>query len=63
VKLFLLQKENLTALAFAFNRGHAIKMLAKDLEARGLSLNKDDPVHEVDSETKRGKIIIYEQSK
>lgn len=59
MKVFAYQKNEITAIALGFNRGHAVKILAKELEKRGLSLEKEDPVVEIDLEAdKKGRVIF-----
>jgi len=58
MKVFAIQKDDITAIAVAFNRGHAVKMLAKALEIHDITIDKSDPVQEIDLETKRGKVTI-----
>lgn len=48
VKIFTFHKEHLTDVAIAYNRGQAVKLLAKELGNRGLVLTKEDPVEELD---------------
>ena len=58
MKVFAIQKDNITAVAVAFNRGHAVKMLAKELEIHNINIDKSDLVQEIDLETKRGSVTI-----
>lgn len=47
------------AIVLAFNRGHAVKLIAKELEARGAKLDKTDLVEEIDLEAEtKGRVII-----
>lgn len=63
MKVYTFRKANdpkTAAIILAFNKGHAVKMLAKALEAKGLKL-EDDPLVEVSVEDERkGKVIFFE---
>jgi hypothetical protein len=52
MKIFKCCKDGVAAIAVAFNRGHAVKLLSKEFEQRGLALSKQDAVIEVNTETK-----------
>jgi len=58
MKIFMCSKDGIAAIAVAFNRGHAVKLLSKEFEQRGLSLSKQDAVVEVDTDTKGAVHII-----
>ena len=64
MKVYTYKKAGLpkaTSIVLAYNRGHAVKMLAKALEARGMQLG-DDLVSEVDLDAeKKGKVIFIEE--
>lgn len=60
MKVYTYTKQGFTAIALAFNRGHAVKQIAKELESRGLEIG-DEPVSEIDTddpEFKRGKVFV-----
>src|SRR5208282_4508037 len=49
------------AVIFAFNKGHAAKLMAKELEKRGLAFVKEDPIEEVNPEDyPKGKVVVLE---
>lgn len=62
MKIFKCCKENIGAIAVAFNRGHAVKLLSKTFKERGIELSKEDAVIEVPTETKGEVHILYEQA-
>jgi hypothetical protein len=60
MKVFVCNKAGLTAVAVAYNRGHACKLLAKELESRSLTFSKDDPVVELNlDEPQKGSVSIF----
>ena len=64
MKVFACTKSGFAAVVVAFNRGQAVKLLAKELEARGLTLEKTDPVSEIptdEKETRKGYIFILSE--
>lgn len=59
MKVFTYHKNDISVIALAFNRGHAVKILAKELEKMGMILGKEDPVIEIDLEDdKKGRVIF-----
>lgn len=59
MKVFTYHKNDISVITLAFNRGHAVKLLAKELEKMGVVLEKEDPVLEVDLEDdKKGRVIF-----
>jgi len=59
MKIFTYKKDNKVAVILGFNKGHACKMLAKELEKEGKSLEKTDTVSEIDlKEETKGKVIF-----
>lgn len=59
MRLFVYHKNGITALAIAYNKGHAIKILSKELASQGIIL-ADEPVTEVEYEDeKKGKIFLF----
>jgi len=54
VKVYVCQHQNGYAVAVSYGRGHAVKMIAKALEAEGFTLTKQDKVDELTLETKKG---------
>ena len=60
MKVFAYVKDGNIAIIMAFNRGHAVKLLAKELEARGLELSKENnTIVEIDIEgEKKGKALL-----
>lgn len=51
--------KNFVALAMAFNRGHAAKLLGKELEARGIELTKEYVISELDpEENPKGRVML-----
>lgn len=61
MKIFKCCKENIGAIAVAFNRGHAVKLLSRTFKERGIVLSKEDAVIEVPTETKGEVHILYER--
>lgn len=61
MKLFSYNGNNQVLVVEAFNRGHAVKQIAKHLEYAGFSLSPNDPVVEIvlDQEPK-GRIHILD---
>ena len=60
MKVFTCKGLGITAVAVAFNRGHAAKMLAKEFEARGLKLDKTHLITEItiDKHKPKGQVIV-----
>ncbi len=58
--VFTFNKSDFKAVIVAHNRGHAVKMLAKELEKRGMTLTKEDPVTPLDLENEKGQVLILE---
>lgn len=61
MKLFKCVREGAFAfIAFGYGRGHAVKQIAKELEKRGLELQKTDEVTEIpmDEKTNRKGMVI-----
>jgi hypothetical protein len=60
MKVFTCTSPSLVAIAIAFNRGHAAKMLAKEFEARGLKFEKKYPITEVvvDKHKPKGQVVV-----
>lgn len=60
LKVFSYHKAGgLTAIIVAYNRGQAVKLIAREVESRGVIFNKDSKVEEIDLEAeKKGKVII-----
>lgn len=59
-RIFTCVKGLTVAVVFAFNRGHAVKLLSKEFKDRGLDeLTDDDPVVEIDpNENKKGRVVM-----
>lgn len=55
-----MRKDAATYLAWAFNRGHAVKMISKEVKLNGLELQDSDAVTEVniDLAAEKGKVIV-----
>lgn len=53
-------KEGAAAIAVAFNRGHAVKILSKVFETHGLAFSKEDAVVEISTETKGAVHILHD---
>jgi hypothetical protein len=49
------------AVAVSYGRGHAVKMIAKALEAQGLELTKQDKVEELSFEDTKGYVRLFLQ--
>lgn len=59
MKLFSCQCSGWTVIAAAFNRGHAVKLIAKEMESKGLRFSSDIPVDEIDFDSEqKGRIIL-----
>jgi hypothetical protein len=58
MKVFVFKKDRFAAVVKGFNRGHAVKLLAKELEHNGLILDKKDPLTEIDIESEKGEIFV-----
>jgi hypothetical protein len=60
VKLFTYLGASMTAVVAAYNRGHAVKLLSKLLEAEGHHLLPGEKVEELKIEevSKRGKVFV-----
>lgn len=53
---------HIVAVVSAFNRGHAVKQLAKFLESKGLQLLPSHPIQELDlEEDKKGKVFLLRE--
>ena len=62
MKIFSYNHPQITAVAVAFNRGHAAKMIAKELEQRGFELLKSHSITEIKvDEVKRGKVFVIRE--
>jgi hypothetical protein len=60
MKVFHCKFSGGVAIISAYNRGHAVKLLSKELkEEYQIILTKQDPLSEVPMEDRKGHLIIY----
>jgi hypothetical protein len=59
MKLFSYRDHGAVLLCWGFNRGHAVKQIAKFVEARGHEFSKDSRVEEVaQPEDEKGSVVV-----
>ena len=59
MKLFFCSYSGGKAVISAYNRGHAVKMLSKELKALNIELSDDDPVVPLVLENKKGEVLLF----
>jgi hypothetical protein len=61
MKLFSYQNQGATLVCWAFNRGHAAKLIAKFVEARGHVYSKEIPLPEiVPPDDEKGAVVVIQ---
>lgn len=61
MKLFCYKGKGLVVLAWAFNRGHAAKQIAKTVEGRGQVFDKGAPLEEIPEADPKGAVHIVHE--
>ena len=61
MQVFTCKHEKGCAIAVAYGRGHAVKMIAKALEAEGIEFSKQNKVEELNLEDKKGYVRLLLQ--
>jgi hypothetical protein len=59
LQVFTFRKGSIAGVVTGYGRGHAVSLVSKELKARGLTLEKTDPVEPVDLDSKKGQVIVF----
>ena len=63
MQIYVCQHAKGCAVAVSHGKGHAVKMIAKALEAEGLTFTKQDKIEEISLDTKKGYVKLFLQDK
>lgn len=61
MKLFSYKTKALVILCWAFNRGHAVKQIAKTVEGKGLAFSKETPIEEIPEANEKGAVYVMHE--